>query len=295
MRAGAGVRGAGIAAPKSVGDVLEQAAARVTRDEVRELIAAVLDVPRFWPSTHSRRQLTAQELHAIETAVERRAIGMPLAYAARRAAFRHLTLYVDERVLIPRPETEQLVERVLDGTQGGAGIAIDVGTGSGAIALALACEGGFDRVIGTDVSDGAVAVARRNAHHLSACRNPVTALEFRTGPYLQPCSDVRAAVVVSNPPYIATSEAGELPPEVRDWEPPAALFAEDGGLAAIDAVARESAAVLVTGGLLALEVDSRRAGRAAELVKSMGWYREVTIEPDLTGRARFVLARRLEA
>jgi release factor glutamine methyltransferase len=279
----------------TVGAALLAVAGRLAGDEARDLVAIVLDVPRFGPSMRQERELTLDQSCAIDAAIERRLVGMPLAYAARRAAFRHLTLYVDERVLIPRPETEQLVELVLERTNGGAGTAIDVGTGSGAIALSLAVEGGFERVIGTDVSADAVAVARLNATRIDGLRSARCALRFHVGSYLEPCADLRASVVVSNPPYIATSEASELPSDVRDWEPSLALFAEDGGLAAIGSIAREAGGVLEPGGLLALEVDSRRAGRAAEMVSALGWYGDVTTEPDLAGRARFVLARRTEA
>src|SRR6185437_10594353 len=151
-------------------------------------------------------------------ATRRRAAALraPFAYAVRRASFRHLTLDVDERVLIPRPETEGLVEQVLQLSGGMGGTAVDIGTGSGAIALSLASEGIFDRVVATDVSLDALAVARLNASRLAgALRAPV---EFRHGSLLAPITDLRAAVIVSNPPYIAYHEAAELPAGVRDWE-----------------------------------------------------------------------------
>jgi release factor glutamine methyltransferase len=285
---------------ETVGAVLDALAAAIggafappARQEARDLIAAVLDVQRFWPTANRARTLTAGEQEGITDAAARYARGMPLAYAARRAAFRTLTLHVDERTLIPRPETELLVELVLDATAGGKGRVVDVGTGSGAIALALAVEGRFDSVLGTDISDAALAVARLNAGRLEPlCHGRV---EFRSGSYLEPCAGYRADVVVSNPPYISHAEADELPPSVRDWEPPEALFAEQDGMAAIDAIARQSAGVLEPGGLLALEVDSRRAGRALDLVTGVGAFRDVALRPDLTGRARFVLARRMEA
>lgn len=304
--------------------VLGGPAAPPARQQARDLVAAVLDVPRFWPTANAARALSPAERDAIERAVQRAARGMPLAYAARRAAFRTLSLYVDERALIPRPETEMLVDLVLDSTSGGSGVAIDVGTGSGCIAIALAAEGKFERVIGTDVSADALAVAERNYGelgswigdpgatngelHLSAPRarlpdprSPLPAprsslpVEFRLGSYLSPCAGLTADVVVSNPPYISEDEESSLPPDVRDWEPRIALIAEDDGMAAIAAIAHEAATVLRGGGLLALEVDSRRAGRAADLVTAAGGYRDVVVRPDLTGRARFVLARRAEA
>jgi len=261
--------------------------------EAREIIAALYDVPRFWPLMNGDVGVDASTTQRALRAAEKRAQGAPLAYAVGRASFRHLTLDVDERVLIPRPETEQLVELVLEETASTpGGVAIDVGTGSGAIAIALAAEGHFSRVYGTDVSQDAIDVARENVRLSSAVlRAPIDMVH---GSLLGPLLDVRARVVVSNPPYIAVGEATSLPDSVRDWEPAVALFSGSDGMAATARLVRESAEVLVPGGLFALEVDTRRASLAAELVLRERRFRSVRIELDLTGRERFVLARRQE-
>lgn len=262
--------------------------------EAREIIAALYDVPRFWPLMNGGVEVDAATLERARAAVDMRARGAPLAYAVGRAAFRHLTLDVDERVLIPRPETEQLVDLVLEETAGTpGGVAIDVGTGSGAIALALAAEGRFSRVYATDVSLDALAVARRNAELAKPLlRAPV---EFLHGSLLGPLLDVRARVVVSNPPYIAMSESTALPASVRDWEPAVALYSGADGMAATARLVREAADVLAPGGLLAIEVDVRRASLAAELVSRERRFHAIRVELDLTGRERFVLARRHES
>jgi release factor glutamine methyltransferase len=226
-----------------------------------------------------------------ERAAERRVRGAPFAYAVGRAAFRHLTLDVDERVLIPRQETEQLVEvalRLVRGTTGG--VAVDVGTGSGAIALALASEGPFSRVIATDVSLDALAVARHNAALLRGALRAT--VELRQGSLLAPLRGERVRLVVSNPPYIAYGEAAALPAAVRDWEPSVALFSGDEGMAATRRLVAEAADVLLPGGWLALEADSRRASLAAELVTADGRYEAVAVHLDLAGRERIVVARR---
>jgi release factor glutamine methyltransferase len=285
------------AAPASLGALvnelsaeLESAGVPMPRDEARDIVAAVLDLPRFWPTANRDALIDATAVEESRKAAAARGRGAPFAYAVGRAAFRYLTLAVDERVLIPRQETEILVDLVLGAERGGRGTVIDVGTGSGAIALALATEGTFDRVIATDVSRDALAVAEGNAAFL---RDDLGApVEFFHGSLLAPVRDVRARVVVSNPPYIAFAEMEELPASVRDWEPPLALLSADQGLAATRQIIHEARSVLEPGGLLAFEVDTRRASLVAEAVATDGAYADVAVHVDLTGRERFVLARR---
>ncbi|MGH9886094.1 MAG: peptide chain release factor N(5)-glutamine methyltransferase [bacterium] len=259
--------------------------------QAREIIAALYDAPRFWPFVNGGVEVDADRLSRALRACDLRLLGAPIAYAVGRASFRHLTLEVDERVLIPRPETEQLVDLVL--AEASHGVAIDVGTGSGAIALALAAEGSFSRVYGTDISLDALAVARRNAELCRASlRAPVDLLHGAT---LGPVHDVRAAVIVSNPPYIALNEAPSLPASVRDWEPAVALYGGADGMSATTRLVHEAAEVLAPGGLLAMEVDVRRASLVAELLTRERQFRAIRVELDLTGRERFVLARRQES
>ncbi len=261
--------------------------------EARELLAALHDMPRHWPTVDRAAPIDDDAWYRGLDAAAARVSGEPLQYAAGRASFRHLTLDVDPRVLIPRPETELLVDLVLDAVRATpGGMAVDVGTGSGAIALALASEGRFDRVIGTDVSRDAIDVARRNAERCaSVLRTPI---EMRHGSLLAPVRERGLAVVVSNPPYIAFEEAAELPAAVRDWEPSIALFSSSDGMATTALLITEAADALATGGLLALEVDVRRAAVVAALAASHGAYGDVQVKLDLTGRERFVVARRLE-
>ena len=252
--------------------------------EAREIVAAVLDVPRHWPILHANRWLDVPVWRRARAAAAKRSAGAPMAYAVGRANFRNLTLDVDERVLIPRPETELLVDLVLKRCAPG-GIAVDVGTGSGAIAIALATEGRFDRVVATDVSRDALDVARRNAERIGAD------VEFRASDLLANHAAPIAAVV-SNPPYVTFDEARELPASVRDWEPAVALYSPHGGLALTARLVRQAADRLGPGGLLALEVDSRRASLVAELVGGDKRFARVDVQLDLAGRERFVLATR---
>ncbi len=263
-----------------------------SRAVARDLIAGVMRQPRFWPSAHRDDTLSESQVAAIATAAERLHEGMPMPYALGHAAFRHLDLAVDRRVLIPRPETELLVDLVLAAQRGGTGTVVDMGTGSGAIALALAAEGQFDRVIATDRSADALAVAEANLAAIPADRRG--RVEFRHGDLLAPLGGEIVDTIVSNPPYISRAEAVTMPRLVLDWEPDEALFADDGGMAVIRALVPQAAAALRPGGLLALEVDARRATLAADAVSHEGRFTDVEVRPDLTGRPRFVVARRQE-
>ena len=262
--------------------------------EARELIAALHDMPRHWAVVEHAQPLGERDWARALRAATRRARGAPMQYAAGQAAFRHLTLDVDERVLIPRPETERLVDLVLERLRGvPGGILVDVGTGSGAIALALASEGRADQVIGTDISLDALAVARANVVRCAqVLRTPV---ELRAGSLLGAVPERPLRAVVSNPPYISWDERDALPASVRDWEPAVALYSDGDGMDTTARLVRDAGAALERGGLLALEVDVRRASLVAELVATDGAYDQVQVVLDLTGRERFVVARRREA
>jgi release factor glutamine methyltransferase len=279
-------------APSAPGEARREAPRerREARREARDIIAALVDVPRLWSVTHADDAADHVLIARAHAAVERRRRGMPFEYAVGRAAFRHLTLEVDERVLIPRPETERLVDLVLAATDGGRGLAIDIGTGSGAIALALASEGRFERVVGTDVSSDALLVAAANARRVDG--SVARRVEFRQGAYLAPVQGLRARAIVSNPPYISYAEASSLPASVREWEPAVALLSGAGGLAATRAIVDGSAAILEPGGVLALEADSGRAAEAAAIVAADPRYAGVAVHTDLTGRDRFIMATR---
>jgi release factor glutamine methyltransferase len=226
---------------------------------------------------------------AFTRAVARRAAGVPFAYAAGTAAFRRLELAVDPHVLIPRPETEGLVEHVLRWCRARNrwGVAADIGTGSGCIALSLAVEGHFARVLATDVSAEALTVAARNAEHVA----PRTPVEFRAGDLLAPIHRDEVDVLVSNPPYVATDEWMRLDPGVRDHEPRLALDGGPDGMRLIRDLLWQATGRVREGGLLALEVDCGRAADARAAARAAGWT-SATIEPDLYGRERYLLAMR---
>ena len=282
----------------TIGDLLAGCASMLESEgvgepqrEAREIVAAVLDVPKFWAAANSVADASPDVAKAVIKAAMRRAMGAPLAYAVGRASFRHLTLKVDERVLIPRVETEILVERVLERCDPKARRIADIGTGSGAIALSLAFEGEFERVFATDISLDAIHVAAANAASLGKLlKSPV---EFRHGSLLAPLKRELLHAIVCNPPYVSFAEVPDLPADVRDWEPSLALLSPQDGLAMTRELIRQAPQHLVSGGLLALEVDARRAGTVAEMVSVDERYAAVEVLLDLTGRERFVFARRV--
>jgi release factor glutamine methyltransferase len=218
-------------------------------------------------------------------AVQRRASGMPLPYAVGRSGFRTLELKLDPRALIPRPETEGLVDLVL--RPGPRGVVADVGTGCGCIALSLALEGegGVSRVIAVERSPGAAALARENVELV----RPRVPVEVREGDLLAPLAGERVRAIVSNPPYLTEREWRELDPAVRQFEPREALVSGRDGLEATRALLAGAAALLEPGGMLALEIDERRAERVRAVAREHRWPR-VAIHEDLFGRPRFLLA-----
>lgn len=231
----------------------------------------------------------------IEQAARRRATGEPMAYCVGSAPFRDLVLYVDRRVLIPRSETEIVVGEALRVTADRpGGIAVDIGTGSGAIALSLATEGRFERVIATDISDDALAVAAGNASQVALGQPTATPVEFRQGADLAPLGGLQARVIVSNPPYIAYSEAAALPRSVRDWEPTVALLAADQGMARYETILAGAHRLLEPFGWVVFEVDVRRAQQTAALAATRG-YQQVQVVRDLAGRERVLLAQHVPA
>jgi len=210
--------------------------------------------------------------------------GVPFAYAVGRVGFRTLDLAIDRRALIPRPETEGLVELVL--ARCATGRVADIGTGCGCIALSLAVEGQFERVIAVERSADAAALARENVKRVG----PATPVEIREGNLLAPLVDKgeRFRAIVANPPYLTALEYDELDPSVRAFEPREALVSGPDGLDATRALFAGAAALLEPGGLLALEIDERRGEAVRALARDAGW--DVEIHADLFGCPRYALA-----
>jgi release factor glutamine methyltransferase len=244
------------------------------------LLGHALGVDRAALAMAPEREVAGPAVRAFQELVRRRAAGRePVAYLLGRRGFRRLELEVDARVLVPRPETELLVEAAL-GLPPGARV-VDVGTGSGAVALALKDERPDLDVLATDVSDDALAVARANARGLRLD------VAFRRADLLDGVGPVDA--VVCNPPYVADGERAVLPPEVGRHEPAVALFGGPDGLDVVRRLVRQAGASAAA--LLALEVGQGQAPAVSALARAAG-FAEVEARRDLAGIERVVVGRR---
>jgi release factor glutamine methyltransferase len=234
-------------------------------------------------------------VRAYVTMLDRRLAGEPLQYVLGRWGFRCLDLLVDRRVLIPRPETEQLVGAALDeldrvGRAGRTPIAVDLGTGSGAIALSLVAENARVEVWATDASEDALVVAGAN---LAGLGRPGARVRLARGHWfgaLAPELRGRIDLVVSNPPYVAEPEVAGLPPDVAEWEPVDALVPGPSGLEAIEEIVTRSAEWLTRPGALVVEHAPHQAAAVLALARTAG-FADAEIRRDLAGRDRMLVAR----
>ncbi len=270
--------------------ILAEAGWAEARHEALRLAAAALDRSPGVVWLGRDRPLDPALARRVAGAAAARARGVPAAYATGRVAFRTLTLASDPRALIPRPETEGLIDLVLRHGARPGGLAADLGTGTGCLALALAVEGAFDRVIAVDQDPGAAALARENVARVQ----PPTPVEVREGDWVAPLGDARYRAIVANPPYLTAAEWDALDPTVREHEPKMALASGPDGLEATRAVLAGARPRLEAGGVLAIEIDERRGPAVALLARRLGWSR-VTIHDDLFGRPRYAVAVAEEA
>jgi release factor glutamine methyltransferase len=237
------------------------------------------------------RPATAAAAAILHEMVDRRVAGEPLQYVLGRWSFRTLDLVVDRRVLIPRPETEVLVDAALaECDRLGATTAVDLGTGSGAIGLSLLVERPHLQVWATDASPDALAVAGANLAELGAASDRAHLVEGVWFEALPEALRGRIDVVVSNPPYVAEPEMAELPSEVRDWEPGEALVAGPEGLDALSVVVAGAPAWLARPGALLCEMAPHQA-RAVTAMAAAAGFTSISVWPDLAGRDRILHAR----
>ena len=251
------------------------------------LLMHTLGIDRATLMAHPERPMDREQQAAYQAALERRLRFEPIQYILGHTEFYGLRLRVTPAVLIPRPETEHLVEAVAARVPKDRAIRIaDVGTGSGAIAIALAHLLPNASVTALDLSPEALAVARQNA----ADHKLLHRIQFVESDLLNAVvTDAPFAAIVSNPPYIPLSEAAELHPQVRDHEPASALFAGPTGLEIYERLLPKSASMLLPNGLLALEIGH---GQQAQIAQLLRFWRDVEFLPDLQGIPRVALARR---
>jgi len=255
------------------------------RMNAETLLMFVLNSDRAYLYAHPEYELTADEQARYDDAIAERSTGKPAQYITGHQEFWGMDLIVSPAVLIPRPETEHVIETMLQLTRAmQAPRLIDVGTGSGCIALALAMELPWARVEAVDVSPVALEVARANAHRLQLDHRII----FNQRDLLAGASAAMYDFVVSNPPYVPESEPDKAQREVREFEPKVAVFAGENGLEVYRRLVPQARVALKPGGWLVVEIGYSLAAPVLELVRD---WAEVRVTPDLQGIPRVVAAR----
>lgn len=273
----------------SVRTILDQATQRLAglptaRRDAELLLQHVLGRNRAWLIVHSDDAVTAAQAAQYESWILRRAAHEPVQYIVGEQEFWGLRLRVTPDVLIPRPETEHLVEAALERLPEDEAVRVaDIGTGSGAIAIALAASRPQALVTALDLSEGALRIARENA----AAHGVAERLRLVESDLLAAVRGERFAMIVSNPPYVPGGE--ELEPQVRDFEPHSALFAGAEGLDVCRRLIPEAAEALEPGGWLLMEIGHGQRAALAELLA--GW-EDIAFVDDLQGIPRVVMARK---
>ncbi|MGB8658120.1 MAG: peptide chain release factor N(5)-glutamine methyltransferase [Candidatus Zixiibacteriota bacterium] len=263
------------------------------RTNAELLLEAVLGVKKIDLYLDRDRALTPQHILKINQFIQERISGKPLQYIVGSTEFFGSEFEVNQSVLIPRPETETLVEIVIDRLKGiPQPRIIDLGTGSGAIAISLAKNLNGSCLFATDISSDALTLAGRNAKR----HRVESQIEFLCGDLFEPLRSKNLEetidCVVSNPPYVSQEEFARLPKEVRDYEPVVALKSSEDGVSFHRKIVEESLSFLKKGGMLALEVGLGQANKVAELVREQMDFKNTEIKKDLGGIDRIVIAYR---
>jgi release factor glutamine methyltransferase len=267
-------------------EYLDRHGSATPRLDAELLIGHALELSRVDLYVHHDRPLDEPELARLRELLERRRAREPVAYILGEWGFRGLTLSLDRRVLVPRPETEELVGACLELLAGlDAPRVLDVGTGSGAIALAIRHELPGAQVAGCDVSGGALEVAAANGERLGL------GVEWLGGSLADVGEGREFDLIVSNPPYVSEAELAGLEPDVRDWEPRLALVAGPTGLEVLRQVVAGAPAHLAVTGRLAVECGAGQAAPLAEEMRSGGW-QHVETRRDFAGVERIVAGAR---
>ena len=262
------------------------------RLDAEVLLGHLLEKSRLQLYLHFEMPVFQEHLTPFRELIKKRIAHTPVSYLTNRKEFMSLDFYVDERVLIPRPETEQLVETILTTKTGEFRRLLELGTGSGVIATSLAMQQPEWEIVATDISEPALAVARKNAE-THAC---ISQIEFLSGDLFEPIEAIntngnaRFDWIVCNPPYIKNTERDTLSPDVRDYEPEIALFAGDDGLAVIRRLIAEAPKYLVPNGKLILEIGATQADAVRTLLDAESGYATYELFKDYAEKERVVLA-----
>ena len=262
------------------------------RLDAEVLLGHLLEKSRLQLYLHFEMPVFQEHLTPFRELIKKRIAHTPVSYLTNHKEFMSLDFYVDERVLIPRPETEQLVETILTTKTEDSQRLLELGTGSGVIATSLAVQQPEWEIVATDISESALAVARKNAE-THACGAQI---EFLSGDLFEPIEaintngDTRFDWIVCNPPYIKNTERAALSPDVRDYEPEVALFAGDDGLAVIRRLIAEAPKYLTPGGKLILEIGAAQADTVQTLLDAESAYCTYELLKDYAGKERVVFA-----
>ncbi|MCE2414802.1 peptide chain release factor N(5)-glutamine methyltransferase [Candidatus Poribacteria bacterium] len=262
------------------------------RLDAEVLLGHLLEKSRLQLYLHFEMPVFQEHLTPFRELIKKRIAHTPVSYLTNRKEFMSLDFYVDERVLIPRPETEQLVETILITETENSQRLLELGTGSGVIATSLALQQPEWEIVATDISESALTVARKNAE-THAC---VSQIEFLAGDLFEPVAAINANEdaqfdwIVCNPPYIKNTERATLSPDVRDHEPEIALFAGDDGLDVIRRLIAEAPKYLAPEGRLILEIGATQAKPVQTLLDAESAYATYELFNDYAGKERIVLA-----
>ncbi len=278
--------------------------------EAERLLAHALGIDRSRLALEGRMALSPEVGRRLAGLVQRRLVGEPLQHLEGSVEFRTLELIADSRALIPRPETEQLIDLIRKNVRQGCkqensvrivprpgpesaigtvARALDIGTGSGAIALSLAAESIAGYVVGIDISPAALEQAAENRQHAGL----EARVEFRrsdTDPFSALGVEDRFDLIVSNPPYIRANELASLPIEVREFDPPEALNGGADGLDVVRRIAERAANYLEPTGKLFLEIGAAQSEAICQLLETSGRWKGITSYTDLAGHDRFIVA-----
>ena len=262
------------------------------RLDAEVLLAHLLEKTRLQLYLHFEMPVFQEHLTPFRELIKKRIAHTPVSYLTNRKEFMSLDFYVDERVLIPRPETEQLVETILTTKTENSQRLLELGTGSGVIATSLALQQPEWEIVATDISEPALTVAQKNAE-THACTEKI---KFLSGDLFEPIEAIntngntRFDWIVCNPPYVKNTERDTLSPDVRDYEPEIALFAGDDGLVVIRRLIAEAPKHLAPGGKLIFEIGERQADSVRALIDAESTYCTYELFKDYAEKERIVLA-----